>query len=336
MSPYEQQVRGAIQATVFHSSTTYSWFGKMSPQLPTRIKRALTLKTARNYLLYNLHSQLYSDFYLQGSAAARRWETGGSTSERTRFVAALSAANMGSGYWESGWEVRAATEGEMVVHKGGLELWVRPEDCAITGDGPMTTGMPVNLRCPKEFLSMSPGFYMAQSDQELICDNSQSLVRLYWNLTPEGAVPLVRQATSILNRAYLPFRLKVLHDPNCFTRCDAAVVYVLKADYTATADILGHIYSEVAPYLKASTPAFTKNLAPGLGFAEDPGQDESFGQQRCRLLADGMIRAYERGARSLDERLHVVVDRFAEDGIRMDKPYLNSGSSDNATFQVAR
>jgi hypothetical protein len=53
----------------------------------------------------------------------------------------------------------------------------------------------------------------------------------------------------------------------------------------------------------------------------DPGGEESFGQHRCRLLADGIIRAYERNARSLDERLAAVAERFAEDGVRLDRPY---------------
>jgi HopA1 effector protein family len=336
MNNYLLQVEAAIKATVFHSSTTYSWFGKVSEQLPPRIKRALTPKTARGYLLYNLESQLYSDFYLRSFAAPKGWQIGGSVTSKTSLVATLSDANSGSGYCESGWEVRTVTDSEVVVYRGGLELWVRPEECLVPEESLITPGMQLGLRFPKEFLGISPGFYMALSEQEIVYDNSQPLVRLYWNLTAEGAVPFVRTVTSMLNRAHLPFKLKVLHDPGLFTRCDAAVVYVFKADYLAVADILGRVYPEIVNHLKPGTPVFTKVLARGVGFAEDPGQAKSFGQHRCQLLADGMIRAYEQGARSIDERLQVVVDRFAEDRISLDRPFLNPDSSDDYTFQVVR
>jgi hypothetical protein len=332
---YDQQVRMVIQATVFHSATRYSWFGEASPQLPVRIKRALTPNTARSYLLHQLQSQLYSDFYLRGFAGSKAWETVDTALGRAPFVAALSVANMGSGYCDSGWEVRASAEREVIVRRDGLELWVRPEDCSVPGDGPITTGMRLRLRFPKEFLSISPGFYLALSDQELKYDNTQPLVRLYWNLTAEGAVPFVRAATARLNRAQLAFKLKVLNHPSLFTRCDAAVVYLLKSDYPAVASVLGCVYPEVSPYLKPGTPALTKPVAPGVGFVEDPGREESFGQHRCRIIADGMIRAYEQGAKSIDERGQIVINRFAEEGICLNSPYLNPGSSDDYKFQVA-
>jgi hypothetical protein len=50
--------------------------------------------------------------------------------------------------------------------------------------------------------------------------------------------------------------------------------------------------------MRPGTPVFTKFLAPGLGLAEDPGQGDSFGQHRCRLLADAMILAYEQGKKA--------------------------------------
>ena len=68
MNDYRKQVEAAIRATVFHSPTNYSWFGNQSWALTPAIKRALTPQTARNYLLSNLRSQLYTDFYCPGLA----------------------------------------------------------------------------------------------------------------------------------------------------------------------------------------------------------------------------------------------------------------------------
>jgi hypothetical protein len=330
MDHYRKQVTPAINATVFHSSTSFSWFGKASRPVAKTVQRALTPKTARSYLLYQLQNQLYGDFYRQGFAGPSRRDAAELPAHgRTPFVETLSAANGGNGCWEAGWQVVAVNGAEVVVSRDGLTLWVRPQDCLAPAGGEITPGLRVSLRFPKEFLSISPGFYMVQGDEPLAGAPGSPLVRFYWHLTPEAAAPFVRSATVRLNGAGLPFRLKVLSDPSHYVRCDAGVVYVQRGDYAAVAAMLREVYHEVAAHLRPGTPALTKPLAPGVGLAEDPGQSDSFGQHRCRLLADGMIRAYEQGKTLLADRLHIVADRFAEEGIRLEEPFVNRGSGDD-------
>src|SRR5262249_38576020 len=139
---------------------------------------------------------------------------------RTPFVEALSAANCGNGCWEPGWEVAAVRDAEVIVRRDGLTLWVRPQDCLLPESGEITPGCRVSLRFPKELLGISPGFYLVQGDQPLTRDPGETLVRFYWNLTPEGAAPFVRSATARLNGAGVPFNLKVLSDPAQYVRCD--------------------------------------------------------------------------------------------------------------------
>jgi len=335
MSDFYQQVEAAVRATELHSPITYSWFGKHSGQLPPAVRRGLTPRTARSYLLFNLQSQLYADFYCRGFATPAGQETANFPAVgMTPFVEALSAANSGRGYLEDGWEVHATVDGKVVVRRGGLELWARPEDCLVPEGNTISPGMQLSLRLPKEYLSISPGFYMMSSNHPINQEDPQTLVRMYWNLTAEGAVPFVRNATSLLNQAHLPFRLKVVNDPARFTRCDAAVLYVAKSDYEGAAAVMEKVYPEVAISLRQGTPAFTKPLAPGVGLAEDPEhRGESFGLHRCQLLAEGMVLAYEQGKKSVSERLQAVADRFAEDEISLETPFLNPGSSDDYDFQ---
>src|SRR5438876_8705991 len=153
------------------------------------------------------------------------------------------------------------------------------------------------------------------------------LIRIYWNVNAEGGVCLLQSITSILNRACLPFRLKVVNNPSRFIRCDAAILYLRKADYSDAADTLRSVYREIAGNLSPETPAFTKCIAGGVGLAEDPGQGASFGLHRCRLLANGMIDAHFQGRRSLDDKLALVAARFSEDGLRLEEPFLSAGSS---------
>ena len=328
MSEYSERAREAIQATTFPSKNSYTWFGELSPLLASRVRRALTARTARSYLLTIVQARLYQDFYLRGYASPGVWESVVTApAGRAPFILMLSEANTGQGYWESGWEIHCVDGDSLAVARGGLQVRACSTDCSMGLGLSPTPGAEVKLRFPKEYLNISPGFYMAAGDHDLAVEKPDFLIRLYWNLTERGAVPFVQAGTGMMNEARLPFRLKVINDTSAFDRCDAGVIYLTKSDCANNLDLVSDLYRTVAPHLKAGVPAFTRWLAPGLGFAEDPLGDESFGQHRCRLLADGMIRAREAGQRSLSGRLQTVIDRFAEAGTALDLPYLNPGST---------
>ena len=141
------------------------------------------------------------------------------------------------------------------------------------------------------------------------------MVRLYWNVRAEGVSAIVRTATQLLNNRGLFFRLKVLSDPMAYTRCDAAVIYLHRADYPAAAKLCARPVRWSRTYLKHGIPAFTKPIAPGVGGSGRPGPGESSGRHRCRLLADGMIQAHEQGARSIKIRLTFVAARYQAEGL---------------------
>ncbi|TCP58183.1 lanthionine synthetase-like protein [Tumebacillus sp. BK434] len=331
MNRYEQQIREAVEATVV-TATRFTLQGQSSAPLAKRIRQELTSKSARDYLVYQLKNRLYARLYCPGSLQAERGATVEAESSAA-FEEALSAANTGKGFWEEGWTVRQTrdAEGRIVVEQHGLRVHARPEQ-ALPSDG-LQAGQRIKLRFPKEFRSLSPGFYMAVGDRDLFDHAPEQVVRLYWNLVPQGAARLMRAVTSALNAAEIPFRLKVLNRPQQYDRCDAGVLYVDKRDFAAVMARVGRLYGEVAPYLKSSVPAFTKKVANGLGCSEDPGDQESFGMNRCRLLAEGLLLAYEQGKRTVDERMQTVRERFLQDGILLEAPYLNPGSGDIYSMQ---
>jgi lantibiotic modifying enzyme len=159
-------------------------------------------------------------------------------------------------------------------------------------------------------------------------------VRLYWNLTSDGAVSLMRLVTRVLNDAHLPFRLKVVDHPTRYVRCDAVVLYIPRGEYFATMAALEPVYAALGSSLRSQVPVFTKELAPGLGLAESPDNGESFGLSRCALLAEGLIRAYAQDKRPIEERLHAVLQCFTEAEIDPHKPYLNASSMDQYHFSL--
>jgi hypothetical protein len=331
---YQELLHSAIEATAFHDPITYSWFGRHSERLPPRVAKVMKGRTARSYLQTQLRNQLYSDLYICGEARPPIWEGEGASGRDPELVEILSAANKGTGCLENGWEIVQKQAGEVAVRRNRLTLWVTPRDLGRDHGAHLVVGNEVTLRLPKELRNVSPGYYFALSNSAESGRESDPLVRLYWNLKAEGAPLLMQLVTEHFNESGCYFQLKLLNNRSSYSRCDSGVLYCRRVDYQIVCSLLVPIYPQVERYLKAKTPAFTKELAPGLGLAEDPGGSESFGQHRCQLLADGMIRAHERGVSQTEDRLRIVAQRFSEAGIDIKHPFLGPGSTDCYTFDT--
>jgi hypothetical protein len=193
-------------------------------------------------------------------------------------------------------------------------------ECRASGD--VCPGSEVSVRLQKGLPALSPGFYTALGDAEVTdAASSAGVLRVYWNVGLAGAPALVRALTSRLNAESIPFRLKVADHPVRLDRCDAAVLYLPSEAFARVREPLRHVAGALADKLRPTVPAFTLELAPGVGLAEGNGAGESFGLRRCALLADAIVRAHERGIARPDGRLATVATRFAEDGVSIDAPY---------------
>jgi hypothetical protein len=329
-----KQIQDALDVVNIRSTTSFSWFGELSPVLSSAASRAMTTSTKREYLCYQLQTRLYANFYCKGSATPsgqqrniwRRTPT-------TPFIEALSAANTGTGARESGWSIVNVAADVVTVARDGLCVWVRREDIYAGAEDIPSSGQLWAVRFPKELLKLSPGFYMALGNEGLTSAPGRVLLRFYWNLRAEDAPNLIRGVTQLLNNDQIPFRLKVVNDPTRYDRCDAAVLYVQRTDYERVLPHVRRILVDYGAKLKRATPVFTKALAPGLGLAEEPAvSEDSFGMDRCRLLAEAIVRVHERAFTATTDRLRVVEEVFAEEGLSTAIPYLNPGSLDGYRF----
>ena len=329
---YHDSIVGVLRATEVQRGFTYLWFGKQFGALPGSIKRLLDKARARNYLLLSLEAHLYGLFYCLGKA------TPSSRSFLRRPVIPLGPelerANRGQGYWGRGWQVRSYDPNAMtfMVKRGSLTLQVGAKDCVTSEASFPAPEALVSIRFQKDLPNFSPGFYMALGNKELMRDEPSGTLRWYWNLTASGAVSFVERTTKALNRADLPFTLKVLDDAAQYTRCDAVVLYIRKGDFHQVSVILKRFYRALETSLRPGTPALTKRLAAGVGIAESPPSGLSFGLTRSRAMAEGMLRAYEAGKTSIEDRLQSVEECFIEDGFDFESPYLNLGSLDQFEF----
>jgi hypothetical protein len=178
---------------------------------------------------------------------------------------------------------------------------------------------------------MLPGYYVVLGDadeEDHDLDSPLPMVRFYWHLAVDGAELWVRELTARFNKDAVPFHAKLHSDPAMFVRADAAVLYVSRSEVARTMTIVPQLHTTVARHLRSSTPMFTKRLARGLGVAEDPGDGKSFGQHRCRLVAEGLVRYFEAGGTSTRGATRAVLCRFAEERFDVKRPWLNPGSQD--------
>ncbi len=258
------------------------------------------------------------------------------------FLAALSAANTGQGTWDPDWTVRRITaEGQVVVRRHELDFWAAAQDVR-TATGRVAPGERCSLRVPKEMRYLVKGFFYVfgdATDDESDRDPSDSVEpqwRYYWHLTSQAAAPFIAAATSILNASSVPFQLKVLRNPVAYNRADAGVLYVGRRHALELGAAIRRIHDAVAAGLRPETPLLTHRLADGLALAEAPPVALSYGQQRCRLIAQALWQSFASGNHDRGDRLHVLAAAFQQDRLDPRHPYLAPGSTYEAIDPAIR
>jgi Lanthionine synthetase C-like protein/HopA1 effector protein family len=324
MTPVHPDLMTVIDAVTIVSPTRHVVLGRVRDSAPAGADPA----PGAPALLPLLEADLYTRLYARpvGDAAAPA-----DLPAQRDFLAALSAANSGRGTWDPGWVFRAVeADGRLAVVKYGLTFWAPPGAVRFRGGAPRA-GEPCWVWVAKEFRHLMPGFYFAVGDGEP-SDGAEPLVRFYWHLTPGGAVAYMAAVTSALNARGVPFCAKVLSDPAQYLRANAGYLYLGRRHYAGLGDVLQTVYQRVAAHLRPEVPLFTKRLAPGLGVAEDPLNGLSFGQHRCRLVAQALWRSFLQGDRTREAGAATLAAVFREAGRDPESPYLEPGSTDDYAF----
>lgn len=316
---------------------------ELTEQAASRFQK-LPLELQKKYLGVQLRSFLYGVYY-NGSlqedlnltsdgdsrklAANKDLENNSFLGVDIGFYDRLHESNRGSGYWGNDWLiVKEETDGAVAVHKGGLtihidrDIHLRPEDKAAT------VGNLVAIKLPKNVVQN--GFYMAVGDAAAHGD--QEIVRIYFNLSPDGAVAVMDALTTLLNALPISFTFKALYNPSDYGRYDSAVLYFDKHNYETIYPVLKRVYTENQSYFGESVPLFTKLLAPGLSLAEEPNnkftERESFGMNRCQIIANALLDVWQGNNDTPAGRLESILQHFSMEGIELQRPYLNPKSED--------
>ena len=255
------------------------------------------------------------------------------------WVESLSRANHGRDRWEDGWRVmQGMPNGQVVAKRGAETRMLGPGEFVNLGGSGMflPPDAPVRVYVPHESLTMQPGYYFMFGETQGDSSDQLSVVRFYWNVPAEGAPQLVNLLSTELNRWQVPFRFKTGTNPAILSRRDSAVLYTPRRYAEIACELASGVQQSMTGLLRPDVPLFTLRLADGLAFAEDPGTQESFGQSRCRMLAQGIWLAHQRGARQAQDRLAAVAEQFQSEGISLARPWLNAGSADDLAFAALR
>ena len=248
------------------------------------------------------------------------------------LIAALIDSNRGTGFKEPEWRVIAALGNSMyAVSKRGITLHAKEHEDFEPVEHSTRVGHLVSIRFPKHSWYRNSGYYFVYGNQYAEMPPS-ICVRLYFNLALSGCLELVNLLTSELNSVGIPFQFKVVSDPRYFARYDSVVLYLNRCDYRAAKEIVLRLWQVLGDHFSEPVPLMTKFIKPGLSVAEEPypsiNRRDSFGLNRCRLLARSLIRAFESGLCTPSAKLHTIVDVFDEEGLDITRPYLNPGAVD--------
>lgn len=256
------------------------------------------------------------------------------------FYDRLHECNRGTGYFDPGWfVVRQASDRTLAVTKGGLTLHINPQKHLQLAEN-AAIGDLVAIRMPRNLVQN--GFYVAVSNAGLRrnsnSDRELEIVRIYFNFNPEGAVAVMDSLTQQLNNISIPFHFKTLYNPGDYQRYDSGVLYFEKSHYEAIGQVLESVYAQTKAHFNTDVPLFTKFLAPGVGLAEEPdhkfADQESFGMNRCQIVANGLLEAWHSLDDSPEARMTSILQQFSLLGVELLRPYLNANSLDIYTTNM--
>jgi hypothetical protein len=321
-------LRRILEAIRIESPSTLIFANKRYETIPNSSMGVQQLYQDGNTLQTCMQNVLYSQCYtrkFRGKAVdeERKPEI------KNDLMESLSIANAGKSRWENGWMVQSQfPTGQILAEKCSIVRMFLPGQFWFQGSGgTVQPGDSVSIFVDRESRHLQPGFYFAHGENLGNQADDAKGIRFYWNVLPKGAASLLRAVTTSFNRYAVPFRFKCICDTSLFDRIEPAVLFVARRHFKLATDLISQFYLQIQPVLGEDNPLFTKHLLPGLAIAEEPGTGESFGTHRCRILADSILKAFQQGCRTSDEKMDFIRSHFAENGVDLNQPHRNAGSS---------
>ncbi len=251
-----------------------------------------------------------------------------------KLLASLSAANTTTRQKQSGWVVHGLqNDGSIIAGRWGVIRKFMPgQFLADKNQIPVQTGTTVSVTTMAGSKNYQEGFYHVFSNAVMDMAEVNAKVRLYFHVKRSGAAQFVGLLSHVLNTYDLVFTFKIALRPNDYSRTDVAVLYLPRRMFTVAAIALTASLPSFEALLDEEIPFFTKRLAHGIGFADDPSTGGSFGASRCEWVADAILSAKSGEVIPADAFVHAFHQIIADRQLHVDKLYLNPGAADVPDF----
>jgi len=244
----------------------------------------------------------------------------------SNFTKMLSVASTTKEYSDYGWIVDTLMgSGQIMARKNEDKLTLTKYEYTPLS-ATVAPGSPVVRNFIKGTDAVQSHYYYIFADQ--VFQQAGGMVRLYWNTDGHGMPVLVNAISTTLNTYCVPFLFKCLSSPALYGRRDAAVLYLHKKHAKVVNHLLPGIYNTVKDHMNDSIPGFTKRIAAGLGYAEGPASGDSFGIDRCRIVARGLISGLFANASKHAQYADIIAGQFQRVHIDPLKPYLSNNALD--------
>ncbi|MDG4787573.1 lanthionine synthetase LanC family protein [Micromonospora sp. WMMD1102] len=324
MTSYREQLADLARHVRVLDDRRFVWFGQRISAAPPS---GTADRAAPTSIQSTLARHLYQHFFVTGIPVPTRLrgQPAGSAPDAA-FVEQIRDSIVGAGPPEENWCFVRPHPAGLVAIRDGISFLV-PRAAVAEQDPGTSPGDALTVRQSPCLRAAQPGFcyVLGSSAQPSEVDTT---IRVYWNIVADGASTLTRLLSTELNARSIPFALKLPNTPQGHQRCDSAVLYVAGALFPAVAEVVAGCHPELDPVLGDRIPPLTAALLRGVGVAQDPGGGESFGQHRCRLLAEALCTPAARRARGPERRAAELVSWLDANGVSVVAPYRNPGSGE--------
>jgi hypothetical protein len=238
------------------------------------------------------------------------------------FYQQLSDRHCGKGYFDYGWNVLTNPDrGLVLAQKNALTLHIDIERHLAPNIKYPSQGDTIGIRLPHNRIESE--FYVAIGDGGLIEEEAMT-ISVYFNIDSQGAIVLMKKLTEYLNSQIIPFEFSVLIVPEDYYRYDASILKIPHRYYQTIQPTLTEILLKTRSHFQPQIPLFTKQIALGVGLAEDPSVEPyDFGSNRCQIIADALIAAWKQNQRSPKQKINLIEKFLTQQKVDIKHPYLN-------------
>lgn len=227
---------------------------------------------------------------------------------------------------DAGWRVLDVRDGSVVVERDGFRVRAPSSSCVSRARLPVATPSAddvVSLRAPAVGWGGVGGFVTRAGTSF----PPAPLTRLYVNLTRPFATWALSTLGDALDRASIPYQLKVAAHPAAYRRRDACVVYVGTDTLDAALCVLTDRIAGDAVRLGRGIPVLTgrhrRDL--GIGIADEPddvsSRGESFGLWVARLLGTAVAETADADVPIIAKRVCTLIEEAGRDP---ERPHLRA------------